>query len=50
VVLTEHDGRTTLTTDVAHQTTEVRGGHVQSGMERGAGETSDRLEELLATL
>jgi uncharacterized protein YndB with AHSA1/START domain len=50
MTLTEHDGRTTMTTHVLHQTKEARDGHVQAGMERGASETMDRLEELLAKM
>jgi uncharacterized protein YndB with AHSA1/START domain len=50
VVLEERDGRTIATTTVRHQTKEARDGHVQSGMERGAGETLDRLEALLAKM
>ena len=48
--LEEVDGRTTLRTHVQHATKEARDGHVNSGMERGAGETMDRLEELLAKM
>ena len=47
VVLEERDGRTIATTTVLHQSKEARDGHVQSGMERGAAETLDRLEDLL---
>jgi len=47
VVLEERDGRTIATTTVRHQSKEARDGHVQSGMERGAAETLDRLEDLL---
>ena len=47
VVLEERDGRTIATTTVLHQNKEARDGHVQSGMERGAAETLDRLEDLL---
>jgi uncharacterized protein YndB with AHSA1/START domain len=50
MTLTEQDGRTTLTTLVTHRTKEARDGHVESGMETGAGETFDRLEALLAKL
>jgi uncharacterized protein YndB with AHSA1/START domain len=46
----ERDGRTTLTTIALHQSTEARDGHLQSGMEQGAAETYDRLEELLAKM
>jgi uncharacterized protein YndB with AHSA1/START domain len=48
--LEEKGGRTTLTTLVVHKTKEARDGHVNSGMEGGASETMDRLEELLATM
>ena len=47
VVLEEVDGRTIATTTVRHQSKEARDGHVESGMERGAAETLDRLEALL---
>jgi uncharacterized protein YndB with AHSA1/START domain len=50
VVLEERGGRTIATTTVLHQTKEARDGHVQSGMERGARETLDRLEALLAKM
>ena len=46
----EHDGKTTLTSRCLHPSRENRDGHLQSGMEGGAGETFDRLEELLANL
>jgi uncharacterized protein YndB with AHSA1/START domain len=49
MVLEEIDGRTLATTTVKHETKEARDGHVNSGMEGGAAETLDRLEELLAT-
>ncbi|HRI43624.1 MAG TPA: SRPBCC family protein [Fimbriimonadaceae bacterium] len=48
--LTEEGGRTTLTATVRHKTKEARDGHLQSGMESGASESYDRLEELLAEL
>jgi uncharacterized protein YndB with AHSA1/START domain len=50
LVFVEEDGRTTLTTTTLHKTTEGRDGHLHSGMERGAAETLDRLEELLRKL
>ena len=50
VTLTEINGRTKLVVDSAHGSKEARDGHVQSGMEKGAAETYDRLEELLAKL
>ena len=50
VTLTEINGRTKLVVDSVHGSKEARDGHVQSGMEKGAAETYDRLEELLAKL
>ena len=47
LVFVEEDGRTTLTTTTLHKTMEGRDGHLHSGMEPGAAETLDRLEELL---
>jgi uncharacterized protein YndB with AHSA1/START domain len=46
----ERDGKTTLTQTTRHDTFEARDGHLNSGMEAGAKETMDRLEELLATM
>ena len=46
-VLTERDGRTTLTATVLYPSQEVRDAVVRSGMEHGAAETYDRLAELL---
>lgn len=42
--------RTRMTTLVRHKTVEARNGHLQSGMEAGAGQTFDRLAELLASM
>jgi uncharacterized protein YndB with AHSA1/START domain len=50
VVLTEHDGRTTLTGTMLYESQEVRDAVVESGMEHGAAETYDRLAELLPTV
>ena len=50
VELEERDGRTYSVTTVQHESKEARDGHVNSGMEGGATETLDRLEELLATM
>jgi len=47
VTFEEHDGQTTLTSRVLHKSIENRNGHLGSGMEKGAGETFDRLSELL---
>jgi uncharacterized protein YndB with AHSA1/START domain len=49
-VLTEHDGKTTLTATARYESKEVRDAVVDSGMEHGAAETYDRLAELLPTL
>ena len=48
--LEERDGRTTLTTKVQHASVENRDGHLSSGMEQGAGETMDRLAEVVGEL
>ena len=46
----EHDGKTTLKTTARFDTVEDRDGMLQSGMEEGANESMDRLEEYLETL
>ena len=46
----ERDGATTLTSTVVHPNRAQRDGHLNSGMERGAGETYDRLADYVATL
>ena len=46
----EHDGKTTLTTVVLFDSIEDRDGMIDSGMESGAAETMDRLEEYLQEL
>ena len=48
-VLTERDGRTTLTTTVLYPSKEARDSTLASGMERGVAASYDRLAELLAT-
>ena len=48
-VFTEHEGKTTLTATVRYATKEVRDLVLQSGMERGAAESYDKLAELLAS-
>ena len=48
--LEERDGRTILTALVRHQTKQARDGHLQSGMEKGAGESYDRLAEVIAKM
>jgi uncharacterized protein YndB with AHSA1/START domain len=47
-VLTELDGKTTLTATVLYASKEVRDAVIQSGMEHGAAESYDKLAELLA--
>ena len=49
-VLTEQDGKTTLTGTVRYDSRETRDAVVESGMEHGAAETYDRLAELLPSL
>ena len=46
----EHDGKTTLTTTSVFDTVEERDGVLKSGMEEGAAETWDRLDEYLRAL
>lgn len=46
----EHQGKTRVTTRSTYMTKEDRDGMIASGMERGAAESYDRLEELLSTL
>jgi uncharacterized protein YndB with AHSA1/START domain len=50
VRITEQDGKTTLISTSRFDSREVLAGFVASGMEEGAGESYDRLAELLATL
>ena len=50
LTLTEHDGRTTLTATSTFDSVEALDGMLQSGMEGGAAETYDRLEEYLRTM
>jgi len=50
MTLTEDGGKTTLRTTSRFDSIEARDGMLQSGMERGAAETYDRLEELLRTI
>jgi len=47
---TEADGKTTLTSISLFDSIESRDAAIQSGMEKGAAETLDRLEELLRIL
>ena len=50
MVLTEQDGGTLLTTTSVYVSKEERDAMLQSGMEQGAAESMDRLDELLAEL
>ncbi len=50
MTLEEHDGKTTFTATSVFNTVEERDGMLQSGMEEGAGETMERLDEYLEVL
>ena len=50
LLLEEQDGKTLLTATSVFDSVEDRDGMMQSGMEEGAAETYDRLEEYLETL
>jgi uncharacterized protein YndB with AHSA1/START domain len=50
VTFEEHDGKTTLTSVARFDTVEERDGMLRSGMESGAAETYDRLDEYLEVL
>jgi uncharacterized protein YndB with AHSA1/START domain len=50
LVFAERDGKTTLTNTTTFESVEDRDGMLQSGMEVGAAQSLDKLEELLATL
>jgi uncharacterized protein YndB with AHSA1/START domain len=50
LTLEEKDGRTTLTSRLEFPSTEERDGMLHSGMERGASDSMDRLEEHLAVM
>jgi uncharacterized protein YndB with AHSA1/START domain len=50
VTFEEHDAKTTLMATVVFDTVEDRDGMLQSGMESGAAESMDRLEEYLEVL
>jgi uncharacterized protein YndB with AHSA1/START domain len=45
-----HADKTVVRTNAVYQSVEDRDGHLQSGMESGANESMDRLEELIAGL
>jgi uncharacterized protein YndB with AHSA1/START domain len=49
-ILVEQDGKTTLTATVLSPSMEVRDAVIKSGMEHGAAESYDKLEELLAAM
>ena len=49
-VFTESDGKTTLTVTCLYDSQEVRDMVIQTGMEHGAAETYDNLDEYLATV
>jgi uncharacterized protein YndB with AHSA1/START domain len=50
LTMEEHDGKTTVTARALYDTVEDRDGMLQSGMEEGAAETYERLDEYLETL
>ncbi len=49
-VFEEHDGKTTVTSSATFPSAEVRDAVLESGMETGAAETYDRLDEYLEVL
>ena len=50
MTLEEHDGKTTVTATSVWDSVEARDGMLKSGMEEGAAETYDRLDEYLEVL
>ena len=50
LLLSEEDGRTTMTVLVEHPTTEGRDAHINSGMEAGMQDALDLLEEIAVSL
>ena len=50
VTFAEHDGRTTLTMLVEHESKEARDLHIASGMEGGMQEAMDKLEQVAVSL
>jgi uncharacterized protein YndB with AHSA1/START domain len=50
LTLEENDGKTTLTATSVYDTVEDRNGMLESGMESGAAESMDRLDEYLEVL
>lgn len=49
-LLSEQDGKTTLTATVLFPSQKVRDAVLNSGLERGASENYDKLAEMLASL
>jgi uncharacterized protein YndB with AHSA1/START domain len=50
LLLTEQDGRTTLTQTVRYQSREIRDGVLKSGMEQGVASGYDKLDDVLASM
>lgn len=50
VVFEEHNGVTTMTETALYASKEARDGHLQSGMETGASQSMDKLDNVLASL
>ncbi|MBS1911348.1 MAG: SRPBCC family protein [Bacteroidetes bacterium] len=50
VTFQEHEGRTTMRSSILHATPEACAAHIGSGMEAGAAEAYNQLEELLASM
>jgi uncharacterized protein YndB with AHSA1/START domain len=50
LVLSEHEGKTTITATAVYDSVEDRDGMLQSGMEAGAAESYDRLDEYLPAI
>jgi uncharacterized protein YndB with AHSA1/START domain len=50
LTLEEHDGNTTVTATAVYDSVEARNGMLESGMESGAAESYDRLDEYLEVL
>jgi uncharacterized protein YndB with AHSA1/START domain len=50
ITLVEQNGKTLMTNTLVHESVANRDGHVASGMEAGATESLDRLDELLGSM
>ena len=50
LVLDEHDGTTTMSVTVLHQSRANRDGHIESGMEHGLQNSLNRIEDLLDSI